>query len=105
MTGAPALPPAPWSNAEQSNQEAAAARIFALPEIRRAVEALEQVAMPAPQMRLPSGTTTWRRSIEEIAFAFVIRAVHAGSVRPRILWDQAPPHLRDGVWIPGSRCT
>jgi hypothetical protein len=105
MTGAPALPPAPWSNAEQSDQEAAAARIFALPEIRRAVEALEQVVMPARQMRLASGTLTWRRSMEELAFAFVIRAVNADPVRPRILWDQAPPHLRDGVRIPGSRCT
>jgi hypothetical protein len=105
MTGAPALPPAPWTNAEQSDQEAAAARIFALPEIRRAVQALERVAMPAPQMRLASGTLTWRRSMEELAFAFVIRAVNADPLRPRILWDQTPPHMRDGVWIPGSRCT
>ena len=105
MTGAPALPPAPWTNAEQSDQEAAAARIFALPEIRRAVQALERVAMPAPQMRLASGALTWRRSMEELAFAFVIRAVNADPLHPRILWDQTPPHMRDGVWIPGSRCT
>jgi hypothetical protein len=93
------------STPNQIAMERRAAKIFGSATLQRALLGLDDITSRSSQSGLPAGRATAGRAMQELAFAYVLRNLNADSSRPQILWDQNPPRFRDGVRIPGSRCT
>ena len=92
-----------FATPSQCALETQATLVFGSERIQTALAAIYDLAEKQPQASLKSGSSTLRQAMQEIAFAYVLRNLNDDATTPKILWDQNPPHVVDGVSIPGSR--
>ncbi|MFO0690452.1 MAG: hypothetical protein U0900_17250 [Myxococcota bacterium] len=84
----------------QLEREVRALEILATPDMRRAIDALEQLYRADERGRTAAGAATARRAAESTATAAVYAVVNEDTARPVVFWGANAPHEWFGISVP-----